>query len=191
MKVFLPTFEDDYEWVQCIDSEDRLMTVDFNGAPQAERWQPVRVERFAADDAGREDKPADLPWFTAHALVLRRNAVEALRDMLEPGGEFLPLATDDGVELWLFHATRTIDALDVERSDVWRFADSGRIYFVAAPVFYPERVRGVDFFRLPLHGSEIFVGERFVDRVRAAGLTGMDFELVWSESGGPVKRRLW
>jgi hypothetical protein len=29
------------------------------------------------------------------------------------------------------------------------------------------------------------------DRVRAAGLTGMDFELAWSQGGGPVKRRLW
>jgi hypothetical protein len=42
-----------------------------------------------------------------------------------------------------------------------------------------------------MHAGEIYLGERFVDRVRAAGLTGMDFELVWSLDGGPVKRRLW
>ena len=47
-------------------------------------------------------------------------------------------------------------------------------------------VRDVDVFRLPHLGSYTFVGDRFVERVRASGLVGLDFEPRWSAEGGPV-----
>jgi hypothetical protein len=123
-------------------------------------------------------------------LIMRAGAVDALSDMLEAGGEILPLATDDGVELWALNVTRVIDALDEEHSILRRFPD-GRIMFIAAPAFHEPLVRDVDFFKLPLHSSEIFFGECFIERVRAARLTGLKFNPVWSAEGGPIKRRLW
>ena len=188
--IFRPGPAGGYEWVKCVDGDHGNQYIkDVDGKSCANRWRPVPVERFFADG---DDQLADFPWLISHTLVMRRRAVDALRDVLEAGGEILPLATDDGVELFLLNVTRVIDALDLAKSQVWRFPESGRIYFLETAAFHEHLVRDVDFFKLSIAPpNEIFVGERFVERVQAAGLVGLSFELAWSPERGPVKQRLW
>ena len=184
MTFYIATPNEKYETVNCVHEH-----FDFDGSSRADSWQPVLVERNVKWNRGRYDLPADMASMTAgDGISLRRSAVEALRDLLEEHGEILPLATEDGVELFAWNITRVIDALDVERSNISRFSDGG-IMFVNAPAFHEPMVRSVAYFKLPLRCTRIYLGQRFVDRVEAAGLTGLDFEPVWSPETGPIKRK--
>ena len=186
--IFDPIRGNQYEGTICADSADCGRFLDlFNGTPRRATWEPLRVERFAE---GRARRPADFPTMAVgDVLVMRESAAEALRDMFEAGGELLPLATGDDVPLFILNVTRVIDALDEDRADVLRFPD-GRIAYLNAPAFHADKVRDVDFFKLAGRRSEIFVGERFVARVREAKLVGLEFRPVWSPAGGPIRRRL-
>ncbi len=45
----------------------------------------------------------------------------------------------------------------------------------------PDVISGVDIFKIPsLRVSPTYVSERFVERVKAAGLRGLVFNKVWS-----------
>lgn len=46
--------------------------------------------------------------------------------------------------------------------------------------FVASAIEGVDLFRLPHRASSTYVSERFVERVRTAGLRGLVFNKVWS-----------
>jgi hypothetical protein len=72
-----------------------------DGSPRASNWKPVPVRSVRADDT-QECNPSDFPWLGS-ALVMRRRAVDALRDMVVANGEILPLHTDDDVELYVFN----------------------------------------------------------------------------------------
>ncbi|MBK9262631.1 MAG: hypothetical protein IPM54_22855 [Polyangiaceae bacterium] len=115
---------------------------------------------------------------------MRRSAVDALRDMLEEHGELLPLQDEGGVELYVLNV-RAIDALDEPRSKVNYVEGTDRISRIKKPVFIPSAVEGVDIFTLRRRLGQIYFSDRFVARVKAAKLKGLDFTKVWS-SDEPV-----
>ncbi len=124
---------------------------------------------------------SDAPWLGSATLVLRAAAVVALRSLLEANGELLPVDCDEA-RLFLFHATRVLDVLDEERSEILRFRTSGRVMDVTRYVFRASDLRGVDCFKIPqFRVSPTFVSERFVDAWHAAGLRGLEFEPIWSD----------
>jgi len=105
--------------------------------------------------------------------------VDALRDILDRNGEILPLSTDDGVDLFVLNA-RVVDALDEASSSLTIVPGTNRIMRLKSVAFVPSAIEGVDLFRLPHRGSATYVSERFVGRVKAAGLHGLAFNLRWS-----------
>lgn len=176
MKIFEPLVADEYEWVST-DSYDDGQALLFDSDGQAGAWKPIRVQRVVRNVGGRLFKASDFPWLGRHALVMRRNAMSALADLLEAHGEVLPLATDDGVELFIFNARR-VDALDEHNSSVERFPN-GRILSIDKVAFVEAAIQGLDAFRLASYKvSSTYVSERFIDRYQAAGLCGLDFNLV-------------
>lgn len=187
--IYYITDTPEYEFIDCITSEGYRIFRYFDGTPRAENWHPIPVERVLTDDDGSPLLPADLLWLSASEVFMRTREMDALRDLLEEGGEVLPLATRDGVELSVLNVTRVLDALDEERSTVERF-DDGTLMFIVAPAFHESIVRDVPFFKLPHFGSEIFAGDAFVQRVRDAGLVGIAFTPAWSSQGGPVRRTM-
>ncbi|HYH95315.1 imm11 family protein [Hyalangium sp.] len=178
MTFYEPLVAKGYEWVNCYDGSDYEVFDGFDGSSRAEQWRPVKVRRVRADEK-QEFNPSDFPWLGADALVMRKRAVDALRDILDAHGEVLPLATDDDIELFVFNA-RTVDALDEARSSVVKFPGTNRIMHIKQAAFIDSAVRGLDIFRLPHRASSTYVSERFVDRVNAAGLVGLEFNKVWS-----------
>jgi len=180
MDIYEPLVSEGYEWVNCCDGADYEVFLALDGSPQTERWQPIKVRRVRGDDRW-DFKPSDFPWLGAHALVMRKRAVNALCDVLEAHGEVLPLVTEDGVELSVFNA-RVIDALDEERSNIMRFPGTNRIMRMVNVAFVEPALRGVDIFRLPHRAGSTYVSQYFVDRVNDSGLVGLDFKKVWSSS---------
>jgi hypothetical protein len=109
---------------------------------------------------------------------MRWSAADALHDILDANGEVLPLSTDDGVELFVLNA-RVIDALDEANSSLMKFPGTNRIMRIKKVAFVASTIEGVDLFRLPHRASSTYVSERFVERVKAAGLRGLAFNKVW------------
>jgi hypothetical protein len=58
---------------------------------------------------------------------------------------------------------------------------------IKAAAFREHVVRDVDFFQLR-QPRVLYVGDRFVDRVHAAGLVGLSFVPVWSPERGPIPK---
>jgi hypothetical protein len=129
---------------------------------------------------GDEDRPAsDFPW-TSFPTFSKR-AVEALRDLLEPNGEILPLICEFG-DYYAFNTTTVVDALDEEHSELKRFKDGG-IMRILRYEFYPEKLQGLSIFKLSQLPGGDYVTDTFVQRVQEAGLVGFDFseaQRVWS-----------
>ena len=175
---FEPLVREGYEWINCLNQADYEFFAGFDGSPHIAGWNPIPVRRVRADSR-QAFKPSDFPWLGSRALVMRRSAVDALRDILDRNGEILPLSTDDGVDLFVLNA-RVIDALDEASSSLTKFPGTNRIMRLKSVAFVPSAIEGVDLFRLPHRGSATYVSERFVGRVKAAGLHGLAFNLRWS-----------
>lgn len=80
------------------------------------------------EDEGSKLHRVDLPWVGSHALAFRDTARPVARELLAPAGEFLDLdQVEESEAVWLFNLCRVIDALDEDRSDLVRFASTGRV----------------------------------------------------------------
>lgn len=175
--IYEPLVAEGFEWVNAVQEGEYEAFLQLDGQPRASTWKPIAVRRVRAD--GRQAcNPSHFPWLGSHALIMRRPAVDALRDILAANGELLPLSTDDGVELYVLNA-RSIDALDEANSVLMKFPGTNRIMHIQKVAFVASRIEGVDLFRLPHRASSTYVSERFVERVRAAGLRGLVFHEVW------------
>jgi hypothetical protein len=179
MEFFEPMVREGYEWVNCVNQADYEVFARLEGSPQGNAWKPVPVRRVRADEQ-HDFRPSDFPWLGSDALVMRRKAVEALRDLLDSNGEVLALSTDDGVELFVLNA-QVIDALDEPNSSLLKFPGTNRIMRIRKCAFVVRAVEGVDIFRLPHRASSTYVSGRFVERVLEAGLKGLEFKKVWSD----------
>lgn len=178
MDFFEPMVGEGYEWINCLNEADYEVFVGFDGASCGATWKPVPVRRVRADEH-HDFKPSDFPWLGSDALVMRRAAVDALRDILDANGEVLPLSIGDGVDLFVLNA-RIVDALDEANSSLMKFPGTDRIMRIEKIAFVTSKVEGIDLFRLPHRASSTYVSERFVERVKAVGLRGLVFNKVWS-----------
>jgi hypothetical protein len=175
--IYLPLVSEGYEWINCCDGADYEIFDSFDGSPRRDTWTPVQVRRVRASPQQAFIR-SDFPWLGDHALMFRQPALDALRQMLLPNGEILPLATEDMTPLYVLNVTRIIDALDLKRSEIIRFPGSDRIMLIRSAVMFEPLVRSVDVFRLPHRASSTYVSNRFVQTVQECGLEGIEFHPV-------------
>lgn len=179
-----------YEMVNVGDAAGYDQFLQLDGSRKGATWKPVRVQRTRATlrEAGR---PSDAPFSFSGALVLRRSAVDALRDILDAHGELLPLEDEGGVELYVYNAW-ALDALDQKLSQGPR-DENGRLEAATRPVFIPSIVEGVDIFQIKVEGAgDIYLSDRFLQRWKQAKLKGLDFRLAWDSELPPEKQpKVW
>jgi hypothetical protein len=177
MIVFQTDHVTGYEYINCVTYDDIRILADFDGSSRKEGWKPPRVVRDRATKRS-SCKPADLP-FGSGGFYMRRSGLDALRDVLEKHGEILPLATDDGVELWVHNVMVVIDALDKERS-ILEPIEGTDIVKLRDPVFIESSIGDAEIFMLATKPHRVYYTDRFVKRVKAAKLKGTDFFKRWS-----------
>ena len=167
-----------YEMINTVHGyDDDQALSDLCGPSRKHDWKPILVRRCRP--SRREAfKAADLPY-NHGALIMRRSAVDALHDILETHGEVLPIATEDGVELFVFNPRFVIDAIDKERSSYERVPETD-IIWMRQYVFVESVIRGIDVFRVPFGPGRLYFSDRFVERVKAAKLKGTEFIKLWS-----------
>jgi hypothetical protein len=157
--------------------DDWQLVGNLDGTSRKASWKPILVKRVRSSK--REAfRPSDFPYYFC-AFIVRRSAVDALRDILDAHGELLPLQDEGGAELYVLNM-RALDALDEPRSKINYDETTGNICYVKKPVFILSAVEGVDIFTLRRKLGQIYYSDRFVARVKAAKLKGLDFTKVWS-----------
>jgi hypothetical protein len=147
------------------------------GPARQPHWEPILVKRVRPTKRGG-CKEADLP-FQGSALILRARAVEALQNVLDAHGEVLPLATADGVELYVFNPRFVIDAIDRERSTLQYVPESTTVW-VRKYVFKESAIGDLEIFHDTFGYNKTFFTDRFVQRVKKAKLKGTEFIKLWS-----------
>ncbi len=154
----------------------------FNGRVYGEAFVPPRLTPLF-DRQHRGMVVSDCPmWGDTSAPLLSRRAVEALRDMLEPNGELLPVICDYE-EFWIFNTTRLLDALDEAESELRRFPSSGRIMKIERYELLADQLGECPIFKLTLdaHGRAL-VTKEFIDRVNQSALVGFSFCPIWTSA---------
>ena len=147
----------------------------FDGKPFKGSWKDVEIGL----DPRRLPK-GDTPSLIPGVPVFSGKAVTALQDVLEQNGELLPIFVE-GDEYFLFNVTTVIDALDESNSKIDRFEGSSKVLYIDSYGFFREMLSGTFIFKIPQTPTgNVFVTDQFVGRVRAAGLKGFWFPLVWS-----------
>lgn len=179
-RVYEPRSADGFELCHPVRPEDfEFINVLVDGTRREREWSSPEF-RLIRYDEGVELQQSDSPWLGAHALILRRRAVDVYREALEGQAEFLRVRCPDA-ELWLFNPRLAAEALDEGASSAWRFSD-GRIMRVTRYAFRTQVVRDLDVFKVPnLRISPTFVSEQFVTMWMGSGLRGLEFEEVWAE----------
>jgi hypothetical protein len=87
----------------------------------------------------------------------------------------------DEAEYAFFNITNVVDALDEAKSELKYFSDGG-FHRVLRYAFKPEAVRDQLLFKIPQQpGGFAFVTDRFVEIVKANGLTGFGFDKKWTD----------
>ena len=179
MRVFQPAPTDASELCHPIDGRDSMKLNELmNGRPRSSKWIPIDVELIRRDDDGIRLAPSDCPWFGPHALIFKMAAVLATGDLLRQYGELLPLKCVDG-PLHVYNPTVVVNALDENGSIIDRLP-TGRIARITKYAFEVGAIGRTEIFKITtLFASPTFVTERFVERWRAAGLNGLEFDEVW------------
>jgi hypothetical protein len=136
----------------------------------APKWVPVEV-------VGRVRKFNDYPCVGMSHPAFSQRAVDALRDLLEPNGEILPLASPLGA-YYHFNVTKVADVLDLKRSEIRWNIEPITASTIERYEFDPRQLEGLTIFVLP-ESPVAYVTENFVERVKKHGLRGFRFIKVW------------
>lgn len=181
MKVYhLGHMANQYQWLRPSSAADmELLNQLAQGTPIGAQWSPAEVVLLRESERFEELLPSDFPCLLGPPVFSSR-AVTILRDLLESGGEFLPLRSKDG-ELYAYNITNVIDALDLTASDVKFMSDGIRVVSIQRYGFQRDKLVGAAIFRIPqVLRSRVFVTDEFVQRVESHSLTGFRFEPLWS-----------
>ncbi|CAN7170692.1 double-CXXCG motif protein [Trinickia sp. LjRoot230] len=167
------------------DSFQALVQADANGEVEYEKSVAIHATSLCGKPFGDDYVPAKLSWGTPRKkkqsdihtilspfLVLSGRALSVLSNVIEGAGQQLsveaPIPGMTG-----FHVTRSVeDAVDLASSKY-------KVYPQATVfnrlVLLPNRIKGVDIFRVKEKPATVFVSERFREAVKAHKLTGFDF----------------
>jgi hypothetical protein len=164
------------------DSLDDDLTPGFTDAEEKSDWtQPILADSWSTPTAeGRVSDFNDYPCVDMILPAFSERAVCALRDLLEPNGEILPLSTKTNTRFFVFNIITITDALDQKNSRCEFWSDppttATNIEYFS---FVAQKVQGLSIFRIRELPMSVFVTNQFVDRVISNKLQGFKFLKVW------------
>lgn len=157
----------------------------FRGKSLKEIW-PAKVKyQYLSKRTARGDFPYDFQ--SSSYLILSLRAADALRDLLEPEGEFYPIECDENPQLTAWWPTKLCDALDKIRSEILWFdeEEKKRPAYVKRFWFLEKKIGDIPIFQIP-EDFNFFVTDRFLRRVRERKLKGFGFRKLWTPEEGCI-----
>jgi len=178
MKVYDPIAAEGYQFVHPVppdDWESLGSRVDAHVA--GAEWTPRPLE-LIREDEGQHLQRGDWLYFDHHVMALRPGAALAVKHVLDPGDQLLPMMCGKET-LYFLKPKWTIDAIDEAASEIWRHSD-GTMSYIRRPVFKPDAFSGQAVFYVPrIRIPPVYLTDRFVDAWNTAGLTGLAPKLLW------------
>lgn len=153
-------------------------------------WKPQPVKLNYRDLPLTDNVPG-----CPNGPIYTQQAVEALRELIEPYGELLPIKLR-GVKLFFYNITNGLYALNHEQTVMDGALEStpnGQRWrgHVEKYAFFPDVVRNqVIFKECSTIKSPVYVTDKYVQACIDAKLTGFIFQRVWSEESGSIHRQL-
>lgn len=174
-QVYVAWPQDGYQWLLADKDADYEQLHGIASHRPGEEWRPPPMHLLERLDDGSILQPADLPWLEAMTMAVAGDAMERIRPLLEPYGEFLPVS-GAAADCQLFNCTIWTDALDEGHSEITRYSD-GRIMWVEALVFSVNPFEQAEVVRLSqTPRGPIYYAESLVERMSALELTGTVFK---------------
>jgi hypothetical protein len=178
---------EDYEWIlpagKGSSTRLRHLLIGTDRGKLRDQWVAPLMELLTSDEHGRPRRPADMPLYSGSgSLVVNRRARSVLEPVLGDDAEYLDLVVERE-EMWLVNAWQVVDALDEEKSVLKRFPNRTKVMEIVKYSFIPERLNGLQAFRIHQRPSKTFLAGSVVAAIRDAGLTGLSFRRVWGEGG--------
>lgn len=166
------TLRGSHDWKGLLSNDFNPDIDEFRRNPRT--WQVPRMARCWTPQPviGRVRSFNDYPTVGGSVPAFSRRAVDALRDLLEPNGELLPLVSDVG-EYYAYNVITVADILDQERSKLQLMS------LLDVYECLPDKMHGLAIFRLVDKFTGTYVAEPFVERVKQRGLRGFHFAKLW------------
>ncbi len=124
-------------------------------------------------------------------LVCDKSGREIAGEALEMSGEFLPIRVEgEPGEYWIYNITNTINVVDHKQSDWDQYGPTPDDQVLKKPAFIPTRFGEETIFKIREdRGARMYCVEftgdpddgEFKAVVEHHGLTGLEFELVWTD----------
>lgn len=164
---------DVYEKMEDFDIDGFGKKLEFN-------WEAPRA-RFIKSDSGSQLAP-DLCQWNGSDLVISSNTRQALFELIENLGEFLPL-NGKCKKYWLFNPINKLgnDVINLEQTKLSYFDDGSwdRLERLVFRVSALEKLPAI--FTLEIdRGIAIYVTDRFKAEVSEHNFTGLNFEVIQS-----------
>lgn len=151
-----------------------------------QKWMPFDLKNFKIpefelhpSDTGKRNYRFDLSTSTGGFIIFSEKAIEYLKDILEPRGQFLPIITPSKRKKYVgYYLTKPlIDGIDLEKSE--QMSELSIENFGVTDISKLHIKKGVildDYIICPELGKScVLVTEKFRQRVEEAGLEGFDF----------------
>jgi hypothetical protein len=159
---------DTFDALLLADSSDWDRFSDFNGRSQLTGWVPVGVTIY------RVGKSGDFPYLAPGIPVFSQRAWDALRPLIDPYVEALPLQ-QGRTTYYAINVTRVLDCLDQERSGV-EWLEPGLILDVDHYVLKPGCLHGEPIFKVKgMEKKDVLVSSEFKTWMERARLKGAQF----------------
>lgn len=155
-----------------------------------QKWKPFDVKNFKIpefelhpSDTGKRNYRFDLSTSTGGFIIFSEKAIESLKDILEPRGQFLPVITPSKRKKYVgYYPTKPlIDGVDLEKSEQMS-EDSMKNFGVTdiSKLHIKKVVVLDDYIICPELGKScVLVTEKFKQRVEEAGLESFDFDYFY------------
>ena len=153
---------------------DKVIDIHWIDDSIIDSWKRLKCHRYDA----RTKKIGDFPCVTNYFKVpmFSERAWSVLKPIIGDACEVLPVDHPFDGNYYIIHVMRTIDAIDVDASEVWR-SSSGRIGRIYKYALKYELLDGKHIFKLPLQcGSGLYVDDVFRQAVEKNGLKGLIFK---------------
>jgi hypothetical protein len=175
-------------------NSDRYDSDNFNGRPYPLKWKPVELYI----PKPRLPRP-DFYEFGQGVFVCNERAALIAGEAMEMTGELLPVSVEGETgKFYVYNCTNCLNVLDKKNSTYEDLVGDGSIMGLEQPAFIASRFGEETLFKVPEDfGIEIYCLEltgnpddgEFKAVVEQNGLTGLEFELVWSTGKEKIKSR--
>lgn len=154
-------------------------------AMHEQNWKPFNFNTYVvpefeliSSDTGKKNFQHDISTDVSPFYIFSEYAVEALQDILEPRGQFLPIKTPSKRKKFIgyYPTNPLINAVDIEKSGMKDY-DYKAMGIKKDDIHFKKGTILDDYlFSLSEDRRYVFITEKFRQRVEEAGLKGFDFK---------------